>query len=105
VGIQLFGASSVSSNRDALINDINNIAANAKQYRSKISAMGGGGGSYVGYLIPAKLNDNDDGSFSTATTAATCVITATSALGFGTVEATIDSNGSAGGWTYTGDFR
>jgi len=105
VGIQLFGASSVSSNRDALVNDINNIAANAKQYRSRIGAMGGGGGSYVGYLIPDKLVDNDDGSFATTTSRVSVVVTATSALGFGTVAATIDSNGAAGNWTYTGDFR
>ncbi|HLB00571.1 MAG TPA: hypothetical protein VJO14_04225 [Bacteroidota bacterium] len=104
VGAQLFGATSVSSNRDALMNDINNFAANVKQYRSKISSMGGGGGSYTGYLLPAILNNNDDGSFSLAISPASVVITATSAMGFGTVEATIDSNGATGNWSYTGDF-
>jgi hypothetical protein len=105
VGIQLFGASSTSSNRDALINDINNIAANAKQYRSKIRSRGGGGNSYVGYALPDKLAGNDDGSFSLAVQPATVVVTGTSALGYGTVEATIDSNGAAGNWTYTGEFQ
>lgn len=105
VGIQMFGASSTSSNKDALINDINNIAANAKQYRSKISSMGGGGNSYVGYVLPAQLASNDDGSFSLVIQPATVVVTGTSALGFGTVEATIDSNGAAGNWTYTGEFQ
>ena len=105
VGIQLFGASSTGANRDALINDINNIAASAKSYRSKISAMGGGGGSYVGYVLPDKLNNNDDGSFSLAISPASIVITGTSALGYGTVEATIDSNGAAGNWNYTGELQ
>jgi hypothetical protein len=105
VGIQLFGATSTSSNRDAMINDINNIAANAKQYRSKIRTMGGGGNSYVGYLLPANLNNNDDGSFSLAISPASIVITGTSALGYGTVAATIDSNGAAGNWTYTGELQ
>ncbi len=54
MGIQLFGASSTSANRDAMINDINNIAANAKQYRSKLRSMGGGGNSYVGYVLPSR---------------------------------------------------
>lgn len=105
VGIQMFGASSTSANKDALVNDINNIAANAKQYRSKIQSMGGGGNSYVGYALPDKLASNDDGSFSLAVQPATVVVTGTSALGYGTVEATIDSNGAAGNWTYTGEFQ
>jgi hypothetical protein len=105
VGIQMFGASSTSANKDALVNDINNIAANAKQYRSKIRSMGGGGNSYVGYVLPSQMSSNDDGSFSLAIQPATVVVTGTSALGFGTVEATIDSNGAAGNWTYTGEFQ
>ncbi len=105
VGIQLFGASSTSANRDAMINDINNIAANAKQYRSKLRSMGGGGNSYVGYVLPSRMGTNDDGSFSLAISAASIVITGTSALGYGTVEATIDSNGAAGNWNYTGDLQ
>jgi len=105
VGVQLFGGSSVLSNRDALVNDINNIAANAAQYRSRLSAMGGGGGSFVGYIIPDKLQENDDGSFTTTNSPGTCMVTATSALGFGTVSATIDSVGKVGVWTYTGEFQ
>ncbi|HLF15497.1 MAG TPA: hypothetical protein VI932_11480 [Bacteroidota bacterium] len=105
VGVQLFAASSTAANRDALVNDINNIAANAKQYRSKLRSMGGGGNSYTGYILSNKLNQNDDGSFSLAIQPANIVITGTSSLGFGTVEATIDSNGTAGNWNYTGDLQ
>lgn len=105
VGIAMFGGSSTGANRDALINDINNIAANAKQYRSKLRSMGGGGNSYVGYALPAQLVSNDDGSFSLAIQPASIVITGTSALGYGTVQATIDSTGAAGNWTYTGELQ
>jgi hypothetical protein len=105
VGVAMFGASSVSTNKDSLVNDINNLAAHAKQYRSKLRAMGGGGGSYLGYLIPVKLQDLDDGSFEVSIQDADIVVTATSAYNFGTVQATIDSNGTSGNWTYTGDFR
>ncbi len=51
------------------------------------------------------MSTNDDGSFSLAISAASVVITGTSALGYGTVEATIDSNGAAGNWNYTGDLQ
>ena len=70
-----------------------NLAANAKQYRTKLSSMGGGGGSYVGYSIPAKLASNDDVTFSAVARPADVVITGTSALGFGTVDATIEIEG------------
>jgi hypothetical protein len=105
VGIQLFGASSTSSNKDAIVNDINNIAASAKAYRSKIRSMGGGGNSYVGYVLPQAMSANDDATFGLQISAAEVVVTGTSALGYGTVEATIDSNGAAGNWTYTGELQ
>jgi hypothetical protein len=105
VGIAMFGASSVSTNKDSLVNDISNIAAHAKQYRTKLRAMGGGGGSYLGYLLPAQLQDLEDGSFALSIQARDIVITGTSAYGFGTVQATIDSTGTLGNFVYTGDFR
>ena len=104
VGIVLFGADSVSSNRDALVNDLNNISANAYQYRTRIISMGGGGGKYTNYTIPVKMRTNDDGIFTVVVQPQTLTFTGTSALGFGTVEATLDSTGALGNFTYTGDF-
>lgn len=105
VGVAMFGANSVSTNKDSLVNDINNIAANAKQYRSRLRNMGGGGGSYLGYLLPSKLSDLEDGSFALSIQDKDVIITATSAYNFGTIQATIDSNGTVGNFQYTGDFR
>lgn len=105
VGVAMFGASSVETNRDSLINDINNLAANAKQYRSKLRTMGGGGGSYLGYLMPSKLVDLEDGSFALSIQIQDIVVTATSAYGFGTIQATVDSNGTVGNYQYTGAFQ
>ena len=105
VGIAMFSASSTGANRDAMVNDINNIAANAKAYRSRLSAMGGGGNSYIGYSLPSQLATNDDAAYTLDITAPSIVITGTSALGYGTVEATIDSNGAAGNWTYSGELQ
>jgi len=105
VGVAMFGSSSVLGNRDALTNDINNIAANAKQYHSKLRTMGGGGGSYLGYLLPEQLQSLEDGSFELSIQAKDIVITGISAYNFGTVQATIDSTGSAGNWIYSGDFE
>src|SRR5881409_2260577 len=64
VGISMFSAASVQSNKDALVNDLNNLAANAYQYKIRPTTMGGGQGSYANYAIPTKLQSNDNGSFS-----------------------------------------
>ncbi len=60
VGLSLFSAQSVQSNRDAIINDLNNLAAQAYQYMIRPSSMGGGQGSYGGFSIPSKMVTNEN---------------------------------------------
>ena len=73
VGINLFNANSISSNRDGVISDLNNLAALAHQYYSKPTSMAGGGSSYVGYTIPTTLSSNANGSYSATTGTATTI--------------------------------
>ena len=61
VGLSLFSAQSVQSNKDAMINDLNNLAAHAYQFRIRPSSMGGGQGTYTGYTIPTKMKSNENG--------------------------------------------
>src|SRR5713226_3779480 len=71
VGITMFSSASVQSNKDAIVNDLNNLAANAYQFRIRPTTMGGGGGKYTGngntFAIPTKLASNDNASTYTAT--------------------------------------
>jgi hypothetical protein len=67
VGINLFNASAVSSNRDAVISDLNNLAVSAHEYFRKPSAMAGGGLSFANYSIPAGLSSNGNGTYSITT--------------------------------------
>ena len=105
VGIELFGATSISSNKDAIINDMNNIAADAYQYRVRLKTMGGGGGSYAGYKIPSKLQSNDDAGYSVDPQSGYVTLTGISSEGFGSVVATIDSNGNLTNYTYSDQFK
>jgi hypothetical protein len=107
VGLSLFSAQSVQSNKDAIINDLNNIAAQAYQFRIRPTSMAGGGGTYVGFSIPSKMATNANGSYSASGATATAVtITATSASSpSNTIQATVDSNGSLGSWSYGGEFN
>jgi hypothetical protein len=104
VGISMFSSSSVQANKDALINDINNLAANAYQYRIRPTTMGGGGGNYSGYTIPTKLVSNDNGGYTATAIAAQVTFVGTSVQGYGTVTAICDSTGKLGTFSYTGQF-
>jgi type II secretory pathway pseudopilin PulG len=74
VGLGMFTAQSVGSNKDAIIADFTNLAANAYQYRIRSVAMGGGGGStYMGYTIPTSLSDNENATYTVITTDASSI--------------------------------
>lgn len=63
VGIQMFRAQSVASNQDALVMDIINISALAFQYRLRPATMGGGSGTYEGFILPPMFRENDNGMY------------------------------------------
>ena len=106
VGLSLFSAQSVQSNRDAIINDLNNLAAQAYQFRIRPQSMGGGQGDYTTFAIPTKMKTNENATYSSAPTTNSIVFTAISAQNASnSVTVTIDSNGRLGGWSYYGDFQ
>jgi hypothetical protein len=95
----------LESNIDAIINDLNNLAAYAYQYRVRPKSMGGGQGSYTGLKISEKMAKNTNASYEILMANDSLVqYRATSASGFGTVEVSLDENGRLGGWKYTGAF-
>jgi hypothetical protein len=53
VGITMFTDSAVSANRDAVTNDLVNLAARAQQFYRRPTALGGGGGSFAGLAANA----------------------------------------------------
>ena len=106
VGLSLFSAQSVQSNRDAIINDLNNLAAQAYQFRIRPSSMGGGQGDYTTFAIPTKMKTNENGTYTAAPTTNTIVFTAVSAQNASnSIKVTIDSDGKLGSWSYFGDFQ
>lgn len=106
VGLSLFTAQSIQSNRDAIINDLNNLAAQAYQFRIRPQSMGGGQGDYTTFAIPTKMKTNENGTYSSSPSQNSIVFTAVSAQNASnSVTVTIDSFGRLGGWTYAGDFQ
>ena len=77
VGINLFNSNAVESNKNAVVADLNNLAAKAMQYYKTPKAMGGGEGSFVGYVIPTGMSGTANGDYSCTTTATNIVFTGT----------------------------
>jgi type II secretory pathway pseudopilin PulG len=107
VGLSLFSAQSVQSNRDAMINDLNNIAAQAYQYRIRPASMGGGEGSYRGFRLPTQMRSNENGSYGTrVVTSDLLEFNGTSSQNSSnSITVYIDSDGRLTNWTYRGDFQ
>ena len=106
VGLSLFTAQSIQSNRDAIINDLNNLAAQAYQYRIRPTSMGGGQGDYSSFVIPTKMRTNENATYSSTPSQNSIAFTAISAQNpTNTVTVTIDSFGRLSGWSYAGDFQ
>jgi Tfp pilus assembly protein PilE len=66
VGITMFSDNAVSANKDAVVNDLVNLASRAQQYYRRPQALGGGGGTFVGLSADAaglaKLTSKDKNS-------------------------------------------
>src|SRR5512135_3363731 len=103
VGLSLFSAQSIQSNKDAIINDLNNIAAQAYQYRIRPQSMAGGNGTYNGFIIPTKMASNANATYTCTPAADNVAFSATSANNSANlVFAAIDSDGKfiQGSWDY-----
>lgn len=108
LALSLISAQSVQSNKDAIINDLNHLAAHAYQYRISTTSMAGGNGKYLGYILPSRLASNENAAYSCTVTAEEATFRAVSANNpNNTITAKINSYGKfeADAWTFTGDFQ
>src|SRR3989442_15827561 len=63
VGISQFGAHSTQANKDGVTTSVVNVSANAYQYKIRPTTMGGGSGSYVVDVLPARMASDDNGTY------------------------------------------
>ena len=56
VGINVFTASSLQANNNAVISDLQTIGSMAQQFYRKPTAMGGGGNTFTNWTVPASLD-------------------------------------------------
>lgn len=76
-GITIFRENAISSKRDTLFNEANHIAALAVKFYQTPVVMGGGGNSFIGFIIPNSMVETPSGSFSAEVFNDRVVLTAT----------------------------
>ncbi|NOX66905.1 MAG: hypothetical protein GXO85_14200 [Chlorobi bacterium] len=83
VGINVFTASAIEANRNAVISDLTNLATMAQQHYRKPVAMAGGGNAFnaskggTAWTIPAQLDTTANGTYTATVNAATVVLVGT----------------------------
>lgn len=103
VGISIFGANSVASNKDAVTSSLITIAGDAYHFRLRPTTMGGGSGAYTNYVIQNKLQKDDNGIYSIASVAASSVsVQGQSAVNTQWVATCIINDTGATNFSYTG---
>jgi hypothetical protein len=96
----------IQASKDALINDLNNIAANAYQYKIRPQSMRGGQGSYLGYNIPNLMSTNENGRYSCLEQNDNLLLMGISIADSNCVVKTkLDPNGNLHDWQYYGEFK
>ncbi|NOX19007.1 MAG: hypothetical protein GXO87_12100 [Chlorobi bacterium] len=77
VGINVFTASSIEANRNAVIGDLTNLASMAQQYYRKPTALGGGNQTFTGWTVPPALASNANGGYTASVAAQAVTLTGT----------------------------
>ena len=105
VGINMFTTGAINAERDALLQDVNNIASTAAAYWRKPAALGGGARDFsavADVVVFGADSSNANGSFVlSAPTVTSFTLTATGANEGVVIVATVTQNGVQGTPTIT----
>ena len=115
VGISMFSGQSIQSNKDAILSDLNNLGADAYQFKIRPASMGGGNGAYDNSSGGAAYTIKTNGPWGSSNPNATYTITSQAATTItfqgasktvtsSNVTITFDANGKGNTPTYTGQF-
>lgn len=63
ISTTIFYSHATSSNRDAVIGDLNTLGSKAIEYYMKPKNLNGGGKSFIGWKLPAELDTTANGNY------------------------------------------
>ena len=105
VAESLHRAQAIQDNRDQMINDLNMVAYNARQFRILPKNFDGGNGSFLGYTLPQPLAVTEEGTYQVSCTADDITVKASSKKHTDCrISVHINTDG-LGQWEYSGDFQ
>jgi Tfp pilus assembly protein PilE len=96
VGITMFQDNAVSANRDAVANDLINLASKAQQYYRRPTALGGGQGQFIGITMKNLVNTTSTTAWSNPNGSYTIGTPTAGAQGYVDVTGTGTENGNDG---------
>jgi len=77
VGFNMFNSNAISSNRDSIVSDLNNLGTMAQEYWRRPGAMGGGDRTFTGWTIPTHTDTTPNGTYSATVSAQSMTIVGT----------------------------
>ena len=105
VGINMFATGAINAERDALLQDVNNVASTAASYWRKPAALGGGNRTFVGVsdvtTFGADSSNANGNIIMSSVTATSFTVTATGANEGVIIVASITQQGVSGTPTIT----
>jgi hypothetical protein len=103
---ELRSLTAIQNNKDNIINDLNAIAWQIHQYKALPHELGGGHGSFIGYILPVKLSETENGTYTTSVMDSTVILTGQSKIySDASVKVRIDSHGKMSDLQYFGKFK
>jgi hypothetical protein len=107
--VTLFAPPDVQSPKDRIINDLDNLAADAYQYKVRPTSRDGGDGTYLGYQMPKHLRlDSLEGfSYRIISVYADSILLEGRCQNnqSGTIRVKMDERGTLTNWQYFGDIE
>ena len=105
MGFGMFMEAHKTSQKDDFLSAMNVIGASASGYRLKPKFLGGGGGEYIGFVIPENLTHLDAGPIFAVVEPGRILLVGHSSRGYGSVSAVINGSGAVGNIRVDGEFR
>ena len=102
----LRASTAILNNKDNIIDDFNAIAWQIHQYKALPHELGGGHGSFIGYILPVNLSETENGTYTTSVMDSTVILTGQSKIySDASVKVRIDSHGKMSDLQYFGKFK
>lgn len=105
LGFGLFMDAHRSAQKDDFLMAMSDISASASGFRVRPKVLGGGGGEYIGFVIPRNLSNIDAGPIFAVVEPKRILLVGHSSRGYGSVTAIINDSGQVGDVNLEGEFQ